>query len=213
MNSKLLFIALFVFCVGCEIPDKIPCPHVTVVPTVPVPPEVPVPDPIPTEVPNPPNPPVPEPTAPPSPEPVFYLGDAEFQPYVNKFIADGLIQGVPLSTKSPDLHINFGDLSQYGAGVVGLCDMSSGRSITISTKFWNNVSDVQKELLLHHELGHCVLYRPHREDKFADGREKSIMYPIILKESVYTPNYDYYQKELYTFSGLSLSPNTYICGE
>lgn len=204
-------------------PTVTPSPEPTVTPS-PDPTVSPEPTPDPTVTPSPdptvtPSPdPTPDPTPCPSPsvtpEPGFYIGDPKFQPFVDKFIADGLIQGVKVVTQNPDLKIQFGDLSQYGSGVIGLCERSGSlRRVTINPKFWDSVSKVQQELLMHHELGHCVLYRGHRTDKFDDGVFKSIMYPVIMKSTMYTSKYDYFLNELYTYQGAGKLPDIFVCGE
>ena len=83
--------------------------------------------------------------------------------------------------------------------MIGLCETGyGGRTVTLDPDFWNNVSETQKELLMHHELGHCILYRPHRSTYLSSGIEASIMYPIIMASSTYLNNYSYYQNELFT---------------
>jgi hypothetical protein len=108
--------------------------------------------------------------------------------------------------KNPTLQIQIGSLAAYGSGVIGLCESGGNqRRVTFDPGFWNSVSDTQKELLAHHELGHCVLYRAHRSDTLSGGAYASIMYPIIMSPSTYTSNYNYYQEELFTWSANQLS--------
>jgi len=90
-------------------------------------------------------------------------------------------------------------LSAYGSSVIGLCETGGGkRRVTFSTSFWNSVSETQRELLAHHELGHCVLYRGHRTTLLSNGAYASLMYPIIMGSSTYLNNYNYYQQELFS---------------
>lgn len=152
---------------------------------------------------------IPEPTVAPSPSPTpSPTSDIpqEFKPYVDKFIADGFIQGVDVTknTINPKLTVKRGNLDSYGSSIIGLCERTrTMRRVTIDPDFWDKVSTTQKELLMHHELGHCVLYRPHRSDILQDNTYASIMYPIIMKSSWYTNKYNYYQNELFTWEGLS----------
>ncbi len=169
-----------------------------------------------------PNPTTPCPTAEPSPSPAptpkpspstFYKGDAMFKPFVEAFVADGIIQGTgPLNTRNPDLEVSLGDLSQYGQGVIGLCEVSESlRRVTFNSTFWKNVDDGQRQLLAHHEFGHCVLYRPHRTDSFDDGTPESIMYPVIMSNAVYNNAHEHYQNELFTWKGIIDGYKTFIC--
>lgn len=198
------------------VPPAPPLPPAPVSPPFPnLPPAspAPVPWPAPSRVPPPPMPtPTPDEPKPPL---AFYKGDKQFKRYVENFIADGIIQGnKSMSTSNPDLEIKLGDLSQYGSGVIGLCETGTGlRRVTFSLNFWNNVSDSQKNLLAHHELGHCVLYRPHRTESFGDNTPRSIMYPVIMATSVYDNAFEYYQNELFTWTGVTENYQTFICNK
>jgi len=61
--------------------------------------------------------------------------------------------------------------------VAGSCTFSSHtpNHVTIDLEFWNESSDLIKEMVIFHELGHCSLLRGHREDFNADGTCVSIM--------------------------------------
>jgi hypothetical protein len=160
----------------------------------------PIPDPKPSSSPTPTPTPTPSPTTPAS---ELYEGDAAFAPYVQKFVADAALQGVDLvaEMKADPVVIQLGSLDYLGSGVIGLCETGYGsRTVTLEPDFWGQISDTQDELLMHHELGHCILYRPHRSALLSTGREASIMNPIIMSSSTYLGNYDYYQNELYTYS-------------
>jgi hypothetical protein len=93
--------------------------------------------------------------------------------------------------------------------------------VTFVPDFWNSVSETQRELLAHHELGHCVLYRPHRTSTLSSGAYASVMYPIIMSSSTYTNNYNYYLNELFTFNaaqgpstpGEPETPTVHVCDE
>ena len=165
----------------------------------------------------------PTPTASPSPLPPasdLYTGPAEVEKYVLKFVDDARIQGVDVLPEmdNPKLEIRLASLDAYGSTTIGLCETSgSRRRVTFDPDFWNSVNDTQRELLAHHELGHCVLYRPHLNDLLPSGKYASIMYPIIMSNSTYTSNYAYYQEELFTknsaalVSGNNASSTTHIC--
>lgn len=148
--------------------------------------------------------PTPAPTAAPVPASDLYTGPAEFAPYVQKFVDDAAIQGVNVvpKMKSPvKLVVRLASLDSWGSSVIGLCETGSNiKRVTFDPDFWNSVSETQRELVAHHEFGHCVLYRPHRSELLSSGKYSSIMYPIIMSSSTYASNYDYYQNELFTYS-------------
>jgi hypothetical protein len=157
--------------------------------------------------------PTPTPTASPSPTPTptdvqLYTGPEEVEKYVLKFVDDAKIQGLDVlpDMKNPMLEIRIASLDAYGGSVIGLCETGgSKRRVTFDPDFWNTVSETQRELLAHHEFGHCVLYRNHRSDVLSSGIYASIMYPVIMSSSTYTNNYNYYLDELFTWGALSLS--------
>ena len=63
------------------------------------------------------------------------------------------------------------------AGVVGLCNHRDDQpnSILIGREFFDRSSDLHRELIVFHELGHCVLERSHDDGLLHNGRCKSIM--------------------------------------
>jgi len=140
----------------------------------------------------------------------LYTGPAELAKYVSKFVDDAKLQGkdVRPEMSGPKLQIRVQSLDSYGSSVIGLCETSSNlRRVTFDPDFWNNVSETQRELLAHHELGHCVLYRGHRTAVLSSGIYASLMYPIIMKSSTYQNNYDYYQDELFNYAAAEAIPD------
>jgi hypothetical protein len=137
--------------------------------------------------------------------------------YVQKFIDDAKAQGVDVveDMSNPKLQIQIKSLDSYGSSVIGLCESGGIRRVTFDPDFWNSVSETQKELLAHHEFGHCLLYRGHTTATLSSGAYGSIMYPIIMSSSTYLNNYDFYQKELFSSSTQEFSdPNAsriHIC--
>lgn len=228
MKTLILSLAILCSLAACNdvAPNPQPQPTVTVTPA-PLPSESPSPrpsvTPTPTTTPSP-TPtitPSPSPTITPSPTPTsgpIYSGPAELEKYVLKFVDDAKIQGknVLPDMKNPMLTIQIKSLDQYGSTVIGLCESGGGqRRVTFDPDFWNVVSETQRELLVHHELGHCVLYRPHRSDLLSTGKYASIMYPVIMTSSTYTSNFNYYQNELFTFEALEdkTAPKVHICNQ
>ena len=196
----LLSVALSVGSVGCESGNGTGAADWIHTPA-PIPIETPAPTPTPTVTPTPIPTPIPTPT-----QGQLYIGPADLAKYVNKFVDDAKSQGIDVlpDMTNPTLEIQIGSLDSYGASVIGLCETGSGkRRVTLDPDFWNSVSETQRELLAHHELGHCVLYRGHRTTLLTSGAYASVMYPIIMSSSTYTNNYDYYQEELFTYAASS----------
>lgn len=63
------------------------------------------------------------------------------------------------------------------------------KEIIIYNQFWDEATDVGKEIVVFHELGHCALKQEHR--KF------SVMQSTMLLEEIYISYYDDFIKELF----------------
>jgi Zn-dependent peptidase ImmA (M78 family) len=124
-----------------------------------------------------------------------------FEDYITKFENDSIIYGRP--TKIQELVIQFGDLRGYREekNVVGLCQRAYNFQppiITIDLNYWQQITDAEKEWLVYHELGHCILNREHREDRIRENNcVASVMYPKT-EYACYENLQDYYLKELFT---------------
>lgn len=112
------------------------------------------------------------------------------------------------------------EIPGYGTSVIGLCTSygSGVNDVQIRGSWWNQVSETQRMLLVHHELGHCVLYRGHRSATDSSGIPLSIMYPSILPSSTFNSRKPAYLNELFTYgwspgAGQERIETTHICGE
>jgi hypothetical protein len=112
-------------------------------------------------------------------------------PYVNSFES---ITGIKVN-----ISIRF---AKQESSVVGVCFMSNfkGENIELDPDFWNSSDDMEREELVFHELGHCVLMRDHKDDVINDTNgyvlPASIMYPYVMDSATYSLNRDYYIREL-----------------
>ncbi len=118
-----------------------------------------------------------------------YAQDAELSPYFKRFEAD-----TGLSTEF--IQAEFATLA---SGMAGLCNVSKqapkGNLIKIDKAKWNNFSDTQREQVIYHELGHCLLLQFHRSDAIAPC-PSSLMYPKVLDEKCYSEHKAIYVNEL-----------------
>lgn len=85
--------------------------------------------------------------------------------------------------------------------IIGQC--STARNlITISPQAWAKYSSDEREWLIAHELGHCLLGRDHEENQLHtrvfDDIPKSIMYPTIADKVVFKHYKAQYYRELVT---------------
>lgn len=73
------------------------------------------------------------------------------------------------------------DNPNFDTGIVeGYCD--GAQSIWIDPYYFNNDSDLLKMALVYHELGHCVLRRPHLDTTYPDGCPISIMSTYLVTQ-------------------------------
>lgn len=92
-------------------------------------------------------------------------------------------------------------LDQTGR-VIGVCRPNSN-SIEIYTAYWNKASQHERQVLIFHELGHCVHLLDHKNTVDpASGWPASIMYPYILSGFQYESWYNYYNSELFNGSAV-----------
>ncbi len=108
---------------------------------------------------------------PPPPTPVVSI-DTELAPYVDAFLAEGRQRGREFNISETGLTVEFSN--QLDPGVAGICYFGD-YLVQIDQLYWNTLSEDQKEFLMHHELGHCLLRRVHLDRFFDDGVPRSIM--------------------------------------
>ncbi len=85
--------------------------------------------------------------------------------------------------------------------VAGSCTTNGHdiRHIVIDQAFWNQASHLIKEMVIFHELGHCVLGRGHKETSFPNGICQSIMRSGLgtCRDAYTSENRDYFIEELF----------------
>lgn len=125
--------------------------------------------------------------------PTLELG--EFAPYVGHFEEQAASHGAPV--KVQDLIIRYGEMQN--AQERAACELVEGETpvILIRQDTWARMSEAEREELLFHEMGHCVLMRRHRPEIKPEGIPASIMNPYMIRGAVYQENRDYYIRELF----------------
>lgn len=85
--------------------------------------------------------------------------------------------------------------------VAGTCSTNGHdiRDIVIDKAFWDRASYLSKEMVIFHELGHCILGRGHSEGSFQNGICKSIMRSGLgnCSDAYTNDNRDYFIQELF----------------
>lgn len=115
--------------------------------------------------------------------------DAEFQSHVDKY--NKFKEDAGKGKTRSDVTILFHSLP---SPTIGVCYwMANGdREVYIDPRFWYGpyTTDLDRELLIFHELGHCDLDRDHVDPS-------SIMEKYHIGDYLYSLNTDYYAKELF----------------
>jgi len=125
---------------------------------------------------------------------------AELTPYFVKFQNEARQYGVEVDYEGSEVTAELRHIDE--GSVAGSCTTNghSLRHITIDTEFWSRASHLTREMVVYHELGHCILGRDHREDAFQSGICRSIMRSGLGScADAYTSEHrGYFVEELFT---------------
>ncbi|MEM7658621.1 MAG: hypothetical protein AAF399_21025 [Bacteroidota bacterium] len=119
------------------------------------------------------------------------------EPYIELFEQEAAKRGQNITIDN--LIVEFEE-DLRGGDAAGLCTFASESSPTPhirldTTSFnWRN-NEFHRELLVFHELGHCILNRLHRDDELPNGNFTSIM--RSTGEQLYGGNLNYFKREYY----------------
>jgi hypothetical protein len=123
---------------------------------------------------------------------------AGFEQYVTAFEQNSAQYGAPVQVT--DLTIRFGQVDASGESRGrGVCEYSAGSTptITISQTAWESSTESEREELVFHELGHCVLHKTHQAGITEAGIPQSLMNPAKIDGSVYSKNKAFYLSKLF----------------
>lgn len=106
---------------------------------------------------------------------IVFVVDAPLQEYYERFIYEAAIRGQDLEYATYQVDATISDIPEQN--VIGQCSWSQTHShaITIDKAYWSRANDTQKEFVVFHELGHCVLGRNHIDVADVNGNCESIM--------------------------------------
>ena len=124
---------------------------------------------------------------------------SELVPYFTSFQAEASKHGISFDYESAYVTAEIQAIND--GNVAGTCTTNGHdlRHIVIDQAFWNKASHLQREMVIYHELGHCILGRGHSEGAFSNGICRSIMRSGLGScRDAYTPtNRAYYIDELF----------------
>ncbi|MBK6825202.1 MAG: hypothetical protein IPG87_20345 [Saprospiraceae bacterium] len=102
-----------------------------------------------------------------------HIVDPAFVAYLDLFQQEALNRGVDVRGELEMLNISF---TSFDQNIAGQCQASKdAHTILMDSNYWNKATDIEREVLLFHELGHCILGRSHLDDKTARSQCVSIM--------------------------------------
>lgn len=125
--------------------------------------------------------------------PPILVADPELKHYIDRFQAAAAAESAPVVSLNLYVH----EVDSLPPDTLGMCEHYPGSpEIQILASSWIIEDDTLHEILMFHELGHCVLGRGHNLNKM-DGTPVSIMYPYILDRFVYLTHRGAYIHELF----------------
>lgn len=83
-------------------------------------------------------------------------------------------------------------------GVIGLCSYEANtNTVYISRRAWDAYDSLQREMLIFHEFGHCVLGLEHDEATNYESVPDDLMYPVNFSSVYYARERDAYLTRLF----------------
>lgn len=136
------------------------------------------------------------------PKPPVYDVPANFEKYIKRFKEEATNRGQDVDLKQSGLIVAFQETGNLEPSICHLGQDGSAPQIGIDETYWNAADDINKELTIFHELGHCILNREHKNDTLKNGHWASILRgsPEVpasrpLHYNIYR---DYYLDELFS---------------
>jgi hypothetical protein len=137
--------------------------------------------------------------------------DASLVPQVKDFLASAKNYGVKMNLT--EKYVQFGDPKAFTSSKnsIGACDYFHG-TVILDPIDWTHLNEGQKQELMDHELGHCLLGRTHTDmvvrNIFGQPFQGSVMATRLFDNNQAFAEYKaYYEAELFykqTFNRLSL---------
>jgi hypothetical protein len=151
----------------------------------------------------------------------------EFDPYVRGFMDfgrgrvhghDGKMHNVTDERYTYNLVVEMGDKDEFAKTVAGSCSIYfydrndetpevQTRLVLINPTLWASAIDSERQALIWHELGHCVLMRGHdnailefTKNGEQRNRKQTLMNEVLVDNDTYQEFLGYYQTELFAVS-------------
>ena len=127
--------------------------------------------------------------------PIFHV-ENDYQQYITTFEQESVIHHHPI--KVTNLIIK--TVPSLGAFILAQCRRNyiDTPAIYVSSESWKTFDENEKEFVMLHEMGHCVLNRRHSSLKDQMGFPVSIMEPIMFPVQLYLSRRYKYMEELFS---------------
>lgn len=101
--------------------------------------------------------------------------DNSLQEYFDRFAAEGAKRNVIVDYEEARVSGYIKEINT--PNVIGRCahDPKKPNTVIVDRTYWDSGTDLEREFLVFHELGHCVLNREHLDEADAHGNCISIM--------------------------------------
>lgn len=101
--------------------------------------------------------------------------DESLQTYFDQFETEAALRGIDLDLDSMAIEGYLRLITT--SSVIGQCAYHEDEpsTVIIDVVYWKTATDLEKEFLVFHELGHCALRREHLDDSDGHGNCISIM--------------------------------------
>lgn len=123
----------------------------------------------------------------------------EIKPYIQNFVNAAIRNKIDNINDINNFTIELSPIREVNPNYIGYC-LYKDKTIYLDDEFWNNADDNSRQIVVNHELGHCLLGRVHIEQEIVENNEvkpKSIMFPTIIASEVFVKNKVYFEKELF----------------
>ncbi len=96
-------------------------------------------------------------------------------PYFIRFEDEGRARGIDVNLKASGITAKIEQIVEQE--IAGVCHFNprEPNDLVIDQQFWTRARDLFREFVVFHELGHCFLFRDHKEDQSADRTCVSVM--------------------------------------
>ena len=125
-------------------------------------------------------------------------GDQALIEIAERFVSDAARYGVTVDINDYTLKFVEALRPMPGKNIIGEC-FNYKNEVHIKKRWFDRASEADREALLYHELGHCVLRRGHKEGAAGPGGSPtSVMQALLISGVVWEKNREWYLQELFT---------------